>query len=140
MASVSPELAAALERIIGLMLAVPPYTLGYPSETAQSTYYIGDKHITKKEITGAVAKVMERHDIWPENTRVHATVEGGTRVFGILQATSEPSDPSPLKSDDPGAIYRVTRGDHSAELSKICKELQAAADYALNDNQAALMN
>jgi len=104
MASVSPALAAALERVIGPMMAVPPYTLGYPSETAQSSYYIGDKHMTKKEIT-AVAKVMEPHDIWPENTRVHATMEGRTRVFEILQATSEPPDPSPLKSDDSGAIY-----------------------------------
>jgi dipeptidyl-peptidase-3 len=139
MASVSSEAAAALENIIDAMLTVPPYTLGYPSETAQSSYYFGDKAITKEEVL-ALAKVMERHNIWPDNTRVHTTVEGDTPVFEILQATTQPSDPFPLESDFPGARFRVKPGDHAAELSRVCSELRAAAEYALNDIQTALMH
>jgi len=138
MAGISPELTAAAEKIINPMLAVPPYTLGYPSEVAQSSYYLGDSPATKEEVA-AVAKVMEKHGVWPENTRLRSTTEDGLRVFEILQATSAAADPVPLESGLPGAVFRVNPGDHAAELSKVCAELQAAAGYASNAAQAELM-
>jgi hypothetical protein len=67
-----------------------------------------------------VAAVMESHDIWPENTRVHTTVEEGTPIFEILQATAESSYPFGLQSDVPNVLFRVKAGDHAAELSKMC--------------------
>ncbi len=137
-AILSPELTAAAEKIIDPMLAVPPYTLGYPSEVAQSSYYLDDSPATKEEVA-VVAKVMERHGIWPENTRLRSATEDGSRVFEILQATSEAADPVPLESDFPGAVFRVKRGDHAAELSKVCAELHSAAGCAPNAAQADLM-
>ncbi|KAK0704482.1 peptidase family M49-domain-containing protein [Lasiosphaeris hirsuta] len=110
------------------VVTTPPYTLGFPSKTAQSSYYIGDEPISREDVA-MVTKVMEKHGIWPENTRVHKTMQEHKPVFEILQATSEIS-----------ATFKIIRGDHAAELSKICEELQHAADCASNDTQTALMH
>jgi len=87
-----------------------------------------------------VTKVMDTHGIWPENTRVRKSMEEHKPVFEILQATTEISEPSLLESDFPEATFKIKRGDHAAELSKICEELQRAAGCASTDTQSALMH
>jgi len=87
-----------------------------------------------------VTKVMDTHGIWPENTRVRKSMEENKPVFEILQATTEISEPSLLESDFPEATFKIKRGDHAAELSKICEELQRAAGCASTDTQSALMH
>ncbi|KAK4197328.1 dipeptidyl peptidase III [Triangularia verruculosa] len=139
MASISPEATATLEQVLDQMVATPPYTLGFPSKTAQSSYYIGDEPISSEDVS-VVTKVMERHNIWPENTRLRKIMDGNKPVFEILQATSEISGPAMLDSDFPETIFQIRRGDHSAELSKVCEQLQHAVEYASNNTQAALIH
>lgn len=137
MAEVSQDASGALEKIIEPMFAVPPYYLGYPGETAQSSYYVGNEPITVEEIR-AVAGIMQKHHIEPENTRVRKTiVEDKPSVFDIVQASVEHAAPSLLEST-PEAIFRLVRGDHSAELHKICAELEQASKYASNETQVSL--
>ncbi|KAG9250319.1 dipeptidyl peptidase III [Emericellopsis atlantica] len=138
MAKISVKATRALENVIEPMFAVPPYHLGYPGETTQSTYYSGNEPITVEEI-GVVANIMEKHHIEPENTRVHKWIDHmqATPVFDIVQASVEDSAPITLETT-PEAVYRVTRGSHAAELSMVCEELEKAAEYASNETQASL--
>lgn len=134
-AEVSPTATDALEKIIEPMFAVPPYHLGYPGETTQSSYYLGDD-ITIEEI-GTVAKVMEKYSIEPENTRVRKAVEDGTAIFDVVQASVEHTAPIPLERHEE-AVFRISRGDHATELSMICAELEQATEYASNEIQVSL--
>lgn len=94
MASVSPEASARLDKIIDPMMSTQPSNLWYPTETSQSSYYLGDLSITKEEID-AVTKVMEAKKIAPENTRLlkRSTANAPTIeepvIFEILQASAE---------------------------------------------------
>jgi dipeptidyl-peptidase III len=94
MASISPEASASLEKISDLMVSTQPSNLWYPSETSQSSYYLGTTSITKEEI-GAVTKVMEVKKIAPENTRLlkrstasFPTVEKPV-IYEVLQTSAE---------------------------------------------------
>lgn len=119
MASISPEASTALEKVIDQMLSVPPSILGFPDENNQSNYYPGDERIAKEEVA-AVASVMEKHSIEPENTRVRK-ITHESPTFEILQASAEPAiEGSRLNGDELGAAIYVKRGDHAAEMSKFC--------------------
>lgn len=138
----------ALQRLVGLtpfpqiaydILTVPPFSLGFPSQTAQSMYYPcqDENKLTRDEIKH-VSRAMEQHGIYPENTRVtksHHKTEKSTYL--VLQASSEKTHQHEriyhLDKDDSEII--LIQGDHAAELSKICVELQKAQDYAANETQ-----
>lgn len=139
MASISPEAATAVEKIIDPMLSVPPFSLGFPDGNNQSNYYPGEERITKEDIA-AVAKVMEKYSIEPENTRVRKIMDGTKLTFEILQASAETTTIiNHLDGDGLEATIRVERGDHAAEMSRICSALIEAVKYAASDTQAALL-
>ncbi|KAL5330146.1 hypothetical protein ACEPPN_003671 [Leptodophora sp. 'Broadleaf-Isolate-01'] len=132
-AFVVPDVNTTLERIIGQMLAVPPFTLGYPGENTMSNYYPGDERITREEIT-TVSKVMDKLSVEPENTRVRKCAEQGKISFKVLQASVETTPVANMKdSDEISPEILLVRGDHAEELSKICSELEQAKKYAAND-------
>lgn len=118
MASTSPETAAALEEIITPMLSMPPISLGFPDKNNQSSYYPGNGQISRDDIA-AVAKVMEKHLIEPENTRLRKVNGGPKPSFEILQAsTNAYSSVTSLDGADLEAGIFIRPGDHAVELSK----------------------
>ncbi|KAF9773459.1 hypothetical protein IL306_008715 [Fusarium sp. DS 682] len=140
MASISPDAATALDKIIDPLLSIPPVSLGFPDATSQSNYYPGQEPITKDDIA-AVARVMAKHSIEPENTRVRKVNIAGKPTFEILQAsvaTSVVSDA--LDGGGLEATICVKRGDHATEMSNICAALTEAAKYASNPTQASLLS
>lgn len=81
---------------------------------------------------------MEKYSIEPENTRVCKIVDGTKPTFEILQASAETSTIiNNLDGDDLEATIRVKRGDHAAEMSRICSAFMEAVKYTANDKQAA---
>ena len=130
-----------MEEIIDPMLSVPPFCLGFSDGNKQSSYYPGEDHITKEDIA-AVAQTMKKHCIEPENTRVRKVMDGPKPTFEILQASAEttPIIRNPLNVDGFDATIRVGRGDHAAEMTRICSELMEAVPYVASDKQAALLS
>ncbi|ATY58656.1 dipeptidyl peptidase III [Cordyceps militaris] len=140
MASISPATTSLLDKIIDPLLAATPKCLGFPGPGTQSTYYPGPEAITKNEIT-AIAEIMEKNEIEPENTRLSKRVEGGSPVFHILRASAQMSAVSTeLPRGDHALTVRVAPGDHAAELSRVCAALQEAAKYASNRTQVKALN
>jgi dipeptidyl-peptidase III len=139
--------AASLRRIVQLtsfpqvaddIMTVPPFSLGFPSQVAQSMYYPckdGDK-LTRDEIEG-VSRAMELHGVHPENTRITRSRNGTQKsTFLVLQASSRntcENERTLQLEGDPEIILKP--GDHAEELSKICDELQQAQEFAANDIQ-----
>ncbi|KAI1362003.1 peptidase family M49-domain-containing protein [Xylaria arbuscula] len=135
----SPRLGELYAEMAESIYSVPPYSLGYPSTVTQSSYYPGNQHMTKEEIS-TVSKVLEERSIFPENTRIRKC-DNGTD-FEVLIASIE----NDVRSDQkefplPGGqgkgkgVVRLVRGDHSRDLEKICNELLEATKYASNDVQ-----
>jgi dipeptidyl-peptidase-3 len=138
MAEISVKTKASLDRMIGPLLAVPPFSLGYTSKNAQSGYYPSDQPLTQDEID-KVSEAMNKESIGPENTRVRKVIMDGKPVFQLLQASAE--------SDPPEDSYReliegvvLVRGDHSEELAKVCSALEKAKMYAGNDKQTRFLD
>ncbi|KAF2972683.1 hypothetical protein GQX73_g857 [Xylaria multiplex] len=131
LATRSPRLLELYKVIELSIYAVPPYSLGYPSEATQSSYY-PEGNITKREI-GIVSRTLEKNSIFPENTRIRKTGNGDFEVLIASVQSGNSTDTFPLL----GAKGSVTlvRGDHSAELKDICAELSDASKYAANDLQ-----
>jgi dipeptidyl-peptidase-3 len=73
--------------IVEGMTTVPPYGLGYPSDTALSNYYPRNR-ISHDEIA-VVGRVLQKHGIEPENTRIRKTTQHGKVIYEVLQAFSE---------------------------------------------------
>ncbi|KAL2024244.1 hypothetical protein VTK56DRAFT_9400 [Thermocarpiscus australiensis] len=131
----SPDLSELYQEISASINAVPPFSLGYPSETTQSSYYLGN--ITEQDIA-VVSRILEQNSIFPENTRIRRSENGVD--FEILLASVQRGDTGrifPLP-DGQGSV-RLIRGDHSAELERICSELAEAAKYAANDLQRGFL-
>lgn len=129
------------------MLSTTPSAL----TLANSAYYIGNADMAMEEIA-SIARVMEKHAIEPENTRVRKEVYEENVVYNILQACSQTNDA--LKGHFKGTaipidtlsgfdderlsdqLIRVERGDHSEEMSKICEHLTKAIRFSANETQA----
>lgn len=120
-------------------MTVPPFSLGFPSQVAQSMYYPCEDEVklTRDEIE-EVSRAMELHGVYPENTRITRSRNGTKKsTFLVLQASS--GNPYlnertfPLEEGESEIILKP--GDHAAELSKICDELQQAQEFAANDIQ-----
>ena len=69
---------------------MPSFGLGYPSDTVQSAYYTGESIITQEEIS-AVSRALEKHGIFPENTRIQKVSSPKTHTFEVLRASVEHS-------------------------------------------------
>ncbi|KAI1802972.1 dipeptidyl peptidase III [Daldinia bambusicola] len=119
------------ENIRDSIFSVPPFTLGYPSTLAQSSYYPGEP-ITKEEIV-LVSRHMSANSILPENTRVRKV---GDTWFEVLQASAgSPDRAESLSIDNSPVSVRLVPGDHAADLENICANLTKAVEYASNDTQ-----
>jgi dipeptidyl-peptidase-3 len=122
------------------MLSVPPYGLGFPSETAQSAYYMADTAITRDEIA-TISRVLEEHSIFPENTRIRKVTTPDTVIYEVPQASIEEENESTVfEVPTLDAIIKLKRGDHSDELTKICASLTEAKRYAANKRQEAFLS
>jgi dipeptidyl-peptidase III len=147
MASISQAATDALEAVIQPMLSSTPVAL----TLSNSAYYLGNAKITFDELA-AVARVMERNGLEPENTRIHKSTDGTETSYQVLQASAKRN--SELQNHLKGSavpidvlqqsvsesrlngIVQVVRGDHSAEMTKICEHLLQAVRFAANDLQA----
>jgi dipeptidyl-peptidase-3 len=147
MASISQAAATALEAVIEPMLSPTPTSL----TLSESTYYVGETKINFDEIT-AIARVMELNGLEPENTRVQKTTDGNITTYQVLQASAQSNtelrnhlkgsavpiivlQQSSTDSQLDGAVQLI-RGDHAAEMSKICEHLLQAVRFAANETQA----
>lgn len=118
-------------------MAVPPFSLGYPSKNAQSGYYPSDEPITQDEIA-KVSEVMNKKSIGPENTRVRKVIKDGKPVLQLLQASAETGSLKDGHDELADGMFLV-RGDHSEELAKVCSALEKAKEYAGNDKQSQFL-
>ncbi|KAE8824347.1 hypothetical protein PTNB85_08904 [Pyrenophora teres f. teres] len=119
---------------------MPPYGLGFPSDTAQSAYYPGESIITRDEIS-AVSRLLEKHLIFPENTRIQKVSSPKAHTFEVLRASVEhDTEPSVIEIPSLGATMKVKGGDHSGELAKICASLSEAKKYAANEKQEQFLS
>lgn len=140
LAAVSVRATELYKVIEHALFSKPPFSLGYPSDTTTSAYYPGPARITKDEIS-LISRVMQEHQIYPENTRLRKTDTSGQRVYDILQASVETdAEPIILTTDITGDVIRLIRGDHAEELSKICACLTEAAKFAASPRQRLILN
>ncbi|KAF1975757.1 peptidase M49, dipeptidyl-peptidase III [Bimuria novae-zelandiae CBS 107.79] len=136
----SPRLQALHADFVDAILTVPPYGLGFPSNTAQSAYYPGSNTITQEEIA-AISRSLEEYSIHPENTRIEKVLDNGKTTFNVLQASIEhDTEPTVLEVSALDTTAQVTRGDHSKELAKICESLSEAKKYAANETQKLVLS
>lgn len=110
--------------------AIPPFNLGFPSNTAQSSYYPGDT--ISESNANTVSKILKQNTIFPKNTRLQKTKDG----FNVLIASVESGIAAqfPLASGQEGHV-RLIKGDHSSNLQRICAKLKKASKYAANKLQ-----
>ena len=136
----SPKLETLYGRISNAMLTVPPYGLGFPSDSAQSAYYPGDSIITQDEIA-AVSRLLEKHSILPENTRIQKVSSPEADAFEVLQASIEQATELAVSQLPAlGTVIKLKPGDHSEELLKICASLYEAKNYAANEKQELFLS
>ncbi|KAH3476957.1 hypothetical protein KXW89_009545 [Aspergillus fumigatus] len=124
-----------------------PDSLGVPSDTSQSTYYLGEGTLDNMDEVSAVSKLVELLYIFPENTRLRksVTAEGeiSRRTYDILQASIGEDEATLQEPDDQSAHctrIRLIRGDHKEELKKINQSLSEAMKYAANCEQQKLLS
>ncbi|MCJ1310485.1 hypothetical protein MMC25_004149 [Agyrium rufum] len=93
MAAVSLKTKAALDKVSEPLLAILPFSLGYPCKNTQSGYNLSNEPIAQDEIAN-VSEVMKKLSVGPEKTRVRKMIKNGTPVLQLLQASAETA---PLK-------------------------------------------
>lgn len=127
---VSPRLKALHEDIVIPMMAKPPFSLGFPSDLAQSAYYPGNQLMNKDEIA-LVSQVLEDRSIYPENTRIQKLQTLEQPIFEVLQASvHKDNSAQEFSLGDSKGTLRIIRGDHAKELDLICLSLAEASKYA----------
>jgi dipeptidyl-peptidase-3 len=132
LAAVSPRLTELYREISTSISTRPPFTLGYPSDTSQSTYYLGN--VTAQEIA-MVSRVLEQNAIFPENTRIRKADDDGVDFEVLLASVQKGGMTQTFPLPDGKGSVRLVQGDHSAELERICAELAEATHYAANELQ-----
>lgn len=137
LASMSPKLKSLYQNFSHAILAIPPYSLGYPGETSQSSYYLGDENIQKSDIA-EVSKVLEQNSIFPENTRIKKLDE--KNEFHLLQASVGVGEVAQFSIPGRESTVKLVRGDYSTELERVCLELTEASKHASNDLQRGFVN
>ncbi|KAK7931542.1 dipeptidyl-peptidase 3 [Apiospora marii] len=133
LAARSPRLNSPYAEFKDAIFAVPPFSLGFPGERAQSSYYPGELMVTKDDLE-YVSACMDAQKIYPENTRLRKTKDGTLEILQGSALQGETSLP-PGSSASSAPSVKLLQGDHAAELQTICENLQNAAGYAANDTQ-----
>ncbi|CAH0018750.1 unnamed protein product [Clonostachys rhizophaga] len=126
----SSTLTRLYESLSDKILTLPPYSLGYSSETAQTAYYPGGD-LKESDIT-MLSKFLEQNHIHPENTRLQKVGEGDYEI--LLASVESGRQKHPSLSNGTGSV-QVVQGDHSSDLQHVCHELAEAAKYTANDLQ-----
>lgn len=125
------------------IFSVPPFNLGFPSDTAQSAYYPGPCDITSEEAE-LISQVLQENSIFPENTRIRKNMEttkAASHMYDILLASAENNIPiTELPMKDSAAVVRLVSGDHCTELEQICSSLSTALKYAANNTQKTFLS
>src|SRR5204863_1140868 len=122
----SPRLTELFTQMSDQIVKTPPYSLGYPSDQAQSAYYPSVPHITQQEIV-LISRYLEGRSMFPENTRIRKITTDQTITFEVLQASIDKDEERPgFKIPGLEGSVRIVRGDHSEYLKKICDELSQA--------------
>lgn len=117
----------------------PPYNLGFPSDVAQSAYYVHEQQISY-EVIDSVSKFASQKGVYLENTRLKKRLHGKKPAFQVLQASIEEDDtPVVLYSGDDYEIS-LQRGDHSVEFKKIYNCLKEAKGNAANSMQHEMIS
>ncbi|KAI4685081.1 hypothetical protein J4E81_008893 [Alternaria sp. BMP 2799] len=130
---------SAAENLVEDMTAVPPQNTGYTSDTAVSSYYLGDR-ITRTEIK-EIQLFMQEQGIEPENTRVRKTIDDGNAVFKVLLASAETGTGKLTPADRLGGPrFQIVKGDHQNQVSTIGYYLGRAGTYAQNHDQRAILD
>jgi dipeptidyl-peptidase III len=118
--------------IVENILAIPPYSLGFPSENTQSMYYPGEEQLTRDEIAG-ISRVLGQNGIYPENTRLTKSHNRTQIFYHVLQASSKPSLVRAFKYGSSEILLQP--GDYAEQMSKISEELRRAQKYSANGTQ-----
>ncbi|RHZ46900.1 dipeptidyl peptidase III [Aspergillus thermomutatus] len=146
LANCAPTTAQIFPKIRDALFRPLPNSLGVPSDTSQSTYYLGDGTLENMEEVSTISKLMEKSKIFPENTRLRksVTTEGGTtlQTYDILQGSVEEDEATLQEPDNQfsnSTKIRLVRGDHKDELKKINQSLKQAMKYTANCKQQKLL-
>lgn len=136
MATISLAASERLEIILEPMTSNQPATIGYPSSTSQSGYYLGQEFLTQRRIK-TVTQLMAFEKIATENTRLH---DDGTSFVDVLVASQVKNDMeflgyAGMPDENPWTSVYVRRGDHSEEMRKICEDLNGARKNAGTQRQ-----
>lgn len=131
MARTLPKLTNLYDGISEVIDARPPFGLGYPSETTQSSYY-PKNDVSESEIA-MVSKVLEQNSIYPENTRLQKADNDTDYEVLLASVKSEGGTQLPLPENN-GSVSS-SPGDHSSDLQRVCAELVEASKYAANAHQ-----
>ena len=142
LSALSPKTSKLYESIREPLFSARPSSLGFPSEVAQSAYYLSNAHIRKEEVE-RVSLILEQQGVYPENTRIEKIFEDGQPVYRVLQvSTDTESNSSHLRISIPGSSDQIIimPGDHADELKAVCQDLERAKEYAANPQQKAVID
>ncbi|KAH8847934.1 hypothetical protein MCOR27_002650 [Pyricularia oryzae] len=139
LASRSSRLSGLYKQIAESICARPPFSLGYPAESTQSSYYPDSPSITEKEIK-AVSKALEQNSVFLENTRLRKAANNVDYELLVASVSCDiEGNPAAQRTfalgEDQKGVVKLVHGDHSADLELICAELSLASKYAGNDAQ-----
>lgn len=139
LAMVSDKIKELWRSIESPMYAWPPYRLGFPSDTMQSTYYPDSEPLTEVE-SELIQSTLAQNSIWPENIRIQKKTVGGRVSIQLLQA-SEEFDPEPraLESSDDNISLVIRRGDLDQQLWMVCRSLNQATRFVANFIQQRML-
>lgn len=130
-ASQTPALQKLHGEFHDRVFATPPYSLGFPGDVSQSSYYLGER-ISREEIA-LVSQALDAASIFPENTRIEKL---RPNVYQVLQASIDSTGAlQRVDVPDPSIEVHLVRGDHAADLKRMCDNLAEASKYAANDTQ-----
>lgn len=132
LASKSPELERLYGEIADSVCSTTPRILGYPSENSQSSYYPGPA-ISEAEVAVA-SKILEQHSLFPENTRMRRSANGTDLEVLLASVDTAPTGEIYALPNGSGNIH-IIRGDHSAQMKRVCEEIREAIKFAANDRQ-----
>ncbi|KAK8085115.1 dipeptidyl-peptidase 3 [Apiospora hydei] len=132
LATRSPRSKVLYAQFKDSIVAIPPFSLGFPGERAQSSYYPGPVAVTKNDAE-CISRYMDAQHIYPENTRLRKAEDGALEILqaSVLLGESELQLGDSLSSP----VVKLLKGDHAADLEKVCENLQKANEYAANDTQ-----
>ncbi|TLD28813.1 hypothetical protein PspLS_03748 [Pyricularia sp. CBS 133598] len=143
LASRSPRLTELYKQMAESINARPPFSLGYPADSTQSSYYPDSLSITEEEIK-AVSRALEQNSVFLENTRLRKAANGVDYEL-LVASVSDDIEGNPAAQrtfalgEDQQGVVKVVHGDHSADLELICAEISLASKYAANDAQRAFL-